>query len=96
MNPETSFYPWVTDWRSVVEVLAGGMALLIAFYLAARSGRLKKTNTETPGKPPLHNYAGVVSSDNNGVTVFIWVLAASMVAVAIGYVLYTSANGLGY
>jgi hypothetical protein len=89
-------YPWNPDWVTVWVVLGAGLLSTLLLYFAMRQGRMEKRSTDVPGKPPIHHYAGVISSDSNPVPVFIWVLIVFVAIWVIAYDVNAAIHGLGY
>jgi hypothetical protein len=92
----TEFYPWMVDWSIVIGIVIVGLASVLAVYLAMRQGRLERTNKDTAGKPPIHEYAGVAGSDSNRITLFLVLLIVGLLIWGVGYVVNISIHGLGY
>lgn len=89
-------YPWNPDWVTVLTVLGLGLASVLLLYFSMRQGRIEKRSTEVPGKPPIHHYAGIISSDSNPIPVFIWLVIIIAIVWVIAYNVNISIHGLGY
>lgn len=96
MDRRIEFYPWQIDWSMVIVMLGLGALLVLFVYLSMRQGRVERDNKDTAGKPPIHDYAGITSSDSNGMTLFLWVFFVAIGVWALGYVLNIARTGLGY
>lgn len=95
MNRDTGFYPWMTDWHTIVACIVGGLILVLGLYVAMRQGRLESDATDE-GKKPVHRYAGIIESGTRKPTVFVIILSIVLVIWMIGYVANIAINGLGY
>jgi len=89
-------YPWNPDWVTVWMILGTALLTILLIYFSTRQGRMEKRSTDVPGKPPIHHYAGIISSDSNPIPVFVWAVIILAVMWTIGYNVVISIKGLGY
>jgi hypothetical protein len=95
LNRGTGFYPWLTDWPTIVAIVVGGLIFVLGLYAAMRQGRLESDASEDE-KEPVHNYAGIIESGTRKPTVFVIILCIVVVSWMIGYVVNIALHGLGY
>ena len=96
MERPIEFYPWMVDWSTVIVIVGLGTAFALFVYLSMRQGRVERSNRDTAGKPPIHEYAGLTGSDSNRMTLFLWLFFIFIGLWGIGYVINIARNGLGY
>ncbi len=96
MERPIEFYPWQMDWNTVIVIVGLGIAFALFVYLSMRQGRVERSNRDTAGKPPIHEYAGLTGTDSNRMTLFLWVFFIFIGIWALGYVINIARNGLGY